>query len=368
MSNTTKMKLLSPYKMGDLQLANRLVMSPLTRSRATADHVPTPLMAEYYGQRATAGLIVTEGTSPSPNGLGYARIPGIYSEEQVAAWKPVTEAVHKNGGHIFMQLMHTGRITHVLNLPEGARVVAPSAIQAAGQMYTDQEGLQDHTVPEEMSLEDIKTAVEEYAQAARNAMRAGFDGVELHGANGYLLSQFLAPNANRRTDAYGGSIPNRAAFVLEVVDATVAAIGAARVGIRFSPHSLAGDFAPDPAADELYAYLAEELNRRGIAYIHLVDHSSLGGAFVPQELKDKVRSAFKNTLILAGGYDAERAEADVEAGRADLVAFGRAFLANPDFVARVESGAPLNDPDRDTFYTPGAAGYTDYPSMTSKLA
>jgi len=356
--------LFSKATLGPLTLQNHMVMSPLTRSRATGN-VPNDLMVEYYSQRASAGLIITEGTSPSPNGLGYARIPGIFSNEQVASWKKVTDAVHAKGAKMFMQMMHTGRIGHPLNLPKGAKVLAPSAVRAAGQMYTDAEGLKDHPTPEAMTEADIMAAQAEFVNAAINAVKAGFDGIELHGANGYLLEQFIRPNSNTRTDRYGGGIENRARFVLEVAAATIAAIGADKVGIRLSPFGVFNDMPlyPEMAAD--YAYLAGKLNDLGLVYIHLVDHSSQGAPIVPDSMKATFRKTFKRSLILSGGYDLARAESDLAARKADLIAFGKAFLANPDLVERWKAQAALNAFDASTFYTPGAKGYTDYPALTA---
>lgn len=358
--------LFSPTKLGSLTLKNRLVMSPLTRNRAVGG-VPNDLMAEYYAQRAaSAGLIITEGTSPSPNGLGYPRIPGAFSDAQAAGWKKVTSAVHAKGAKIFLQLMHTGRIGHPNNLPAGAQVVAPSAVAAAGEIYTDAEGPRPHATPKAMTEADIKTAIGEYVHAAKNAVTAGFDGVELHGANGYLLEQFIRPNSNRRTDAYGGPIENRARFVLEVVKAVAAAIGKDKVGIRLSPYGAFNDMPPYSEMEADYTYLARELNKLGILYVHLVDHSSMGAPVVPQSIKDTFRKEFKGALILSGGYDLARAEADLAAGKGDLVAVGRPILANPDLVERWKAGAPLNPPDPATFYTPGPKGYTDYPVLAKQ--
>jgi N-ethylmaleimide reductase len=354
--------LFSKTTLGPLELQNRLVMCPLTRSRATGS-IPNDLMAEYYSQRASAGLIVTEGTSPSPNGLGYARIPGIFSDAQVAGWKKTTDAVHKKGAKIFVQLMHTGRIGHQLNLPAGAKIVAPSAVAAAGQMFTDAEGMKPHPTPEAMSEADIKSTIAEYVKAAKNAVAAGFDGIELHGANGYLLEQFIRPNSNVRTDQYGGAIENRARFVLEVVAATTAAIGKDKVGIRLSPFGTFNDMPLYPEMEADYGYLAGKLNDTGMMYIHLVDHSANGAPKVPDSIKATFRKSFKRSLILSGGYDAKRAEADLEAGKGDLIAVGKPILANPDLVERWKKGVALNAPDMATFYTPGPKGYTDYPAL-----
>jgi N-ethylmaleimide reductase len=357
----SKYKLFTAAKLGKLALSNHMVMAPMTRCRAIGN-VPNDLMAEYYGQRATAGLIITEGTAPSPNGLGYARIPGCFSKEQVEGWKKVTSAVHKKGGHIFLQLMHTGRISHSLNLPVGAQIIAPSAVKAAGQMWTDAKQMQDFPVPKQMDDQDLLLTLTEYIASAKHAVEAGFDGVELHAANGYLLEQFLSPVSNIRTDKYGGSIENRCRFVLEVVTGVVETIGKEKTGIRLSPYGVASDMPHYPEIAETYTYLAEELNKLGIVYLHLVDHSAMGAPEVPDEIKGIIRTRFKNTLILSGGYDKERAEADIETRKADLIAFGRPFINNPDLVERLENDWPLSQELKmDLFYSADEKGYTDYP-------
>ena len=358
-------KLLTPYKLGSIELKNRIVMSPMTRCRAIGN-VPNDLIAEYYKQRSGAGLIVTEGTSPSPNGLGYARIPGIYSKQQVEGWKKVTSAVNHGGSKIFVQLMHTGRISHELNMPEGSQVLAPSAVKAAGQMWTDSHQMQDFPTPKAMTADDLSQTKAEFVTAALNAVEAGFDGVELHGANGYLLEQFLSPVSNIRTDTYGGSIENRSRFVLEVVTAVAEAIGKAKTGIRLSPFGVASDMPHYPEIDATYTYLAEKLNSIGIVYIHLVDHSAMGAPAVPHEFKKKIRGIFKNTIVLSGGYDKERAESDIESGLGDLVAFGRPFINNPDLVERFRNNWPLtSDLNMDLFYSADEKGYTDYPVFSN---
>ena len=354
--------LYSKATLGPLKLQNHLVMSPLTRNRAIGN-IPNDLMVDYYAQRASAGLIITEGTSPSPNGLGYPRIPGIFSAEQIAGWKKITDAVHARGAKMFIQFMHCGRIGHPLNLPAGARVLGPSAVAAAGEMYTDAEGLKSNAMPLGMTEADIKTAIAEFAQAAKYAVAAGFDGIELHGANGYLLEQFIRPNSNKRTDRYGGGIENRARFVMEVVDAAIAAIGKDKVGIRLSPFGVFNDMPVYPEMEADYTYLAQKLNAAGLVYVHLVDHSPMGAPPVPDSVKAMFRNVFKRTLILSGGYDATRAESDLAAGKCDLIAVGKPFLANPDLVARWKTGAAVNAADFNTFYTPGAKGYTDYPVL-----
>jgi len=353
--------LFAPTPLGPFNLSNRMVMAPMTRSRAVGG-VPNTLMANYYEQRAGAGLIITEGTSPSPNGMGYPNIPGIFTQPQVLGWQAVTEAVHGKGGRIFVQLMHTGRIGHPANLAPGGELLGPSAVAAAGEIFTAT-GLQPHPSPREMSEADIARAIEEFARAGRNAREAGFDGVELHAANGYLLEQFLNPRSNRRQDAWGGDAQRRARFVLEVAAAVSKAIGPDRVGIRLSPYGVFNDMVPFKGIDEAYVSLAKELGRLGLVYLHLVDHSSMGAPLVPQAIKDALRQAFNGQFILSGGYDRDRAEADLMAGRGDLVAFGRPFLANPDLPLRLQQRAPLNAPDASTFYTPGEKGYTDYPCL-----
>ena len=353
-------------KLGSIDLKNRIVMAPMTRCRAIGN-TPNDLMAEYYKQRSNAGLIITEGTSPSPNGLGYARIPGIFSKLQVEGWKKTTKSVHENGGKIMVQLMHCGRISHPLNMPDESQIMAPSQVKAAGQMWTDLKGLQDFSIPKEMTAQDILHAKTEYVAAAENALFAGFDGVELHGANGYLLEEFLSPISNIRTDRYGGSIENRCRFVLEVVAAVAQAIGKEKIGIRLSPYGVASDMPQYPQIHKTYDYLTKELNKLDIAYIHLVDHSAMGAPDVPLEIKKMIRHNFKNTLILCGGYDQESAETAIKSGLTDLVAFGRPFINNPDLVERFKNDWPLSqDLKMDLFYSADEKGYTDYPAHNTK--
>lgn len=353
--------LFTPIKIGSIELKNKIVMAPMTRCRAIGN-IPNDLMKDYYEQRASAGLIITEGTSPSPNGLGYARIPGMYSKQQIDGWKKITTVVHNKGGKIIIQLMHTGRISHALNMPEGARIIAPSAVKAAGQMYTDAKQLQDLPMPQEMSAEDIVTTKQEYIIAAKNAIEAGFDGVELHGANGYLLEQFLSPISNIRKDNYGGNIENRCRFVLEVASAVAEAIGKDKTGIRLSPYGVASDMPHYPEIDSTYNYLSEELNKIGIAFIHLVDHSAMGAPAVPIAIKKLIRNNFKNTIIHCGGFDKAKAGNTLESGLADLIGFGRPFINNPDLVERLENNLPLaKDLNMDLFYSADEKGYTDYP-------
>jgi N-ethylmaleimide reductase len=351
-----------PARLGKLTLQNRFVMSPMTRSRAGEQHAPTDLAATYYEQRAGAGLIVTEGTSPSPNGHGYARIPGLWNEAQVAGWTVVTRRVHAKGAKIFAQLMHTGRVSHPLNMPAGGEVLAPSAVRLeSGQMWTDQKQMQDYPVPRAMTAAEIEKAVHEHALAARNAIRAGFDGVELHGANGYLTEQFLNPGTNLRDDRFGGSVENRTRFALDVVQTMANAVGKERVGVRFSPYGVFNGMGPYPEVDATYAHLARELSKIGIAYVHVVDHSAMGAAPVPDSIKATIRELFRGSYIAAGGFTLPTAEKTLDAKQADLVAFGRPFLANPDLVARFANGWPLTEADMSTAYTPGPKGYIDYP-------
>jgi len=354
-------KLFTPVIVGSIELKNRIVMAPMTRCRAIGN-LPNNLMSKYYKQRAGAGLIITEGTSPSPNGLGYARIPGIYNKKQVDGWKKITKAVHGEGGKIFVQLMHTGRISHLLNMPARAKILAPSAVKAAGQMWTDAEQLQDFQVPAEMTIDELKKTKAEFVTAAKNAIEAQFDGVELHAANGYLLEQFLSPVSNIRTDSYGGSIENRCRFVLDVVSAVAHEIGKEKTGIRLSPYGVASDMPHYPEIDETYKYRAEQLNKIGIVYIHIADHSAMGAPPVSAELKKLIRKIFKNTIILSGGYDLEKAEADLKSGLGDLIAFGRPFINNPDLPDRLKENWILSpELKMDLFYSADEKGYTDYP-------
>jgi len=353
-------RLFTPVTLGSLALANRVVMAPMTRSRAIGN-LPNELMAKFYGDRADAGLLITEGVAPSADGLGYARIPGLFTDAQQAGWKQVTDAVHRKGGRIFVQLMHTGRIGHAANLPAGALIVAPSAIAAPGEMWTDSEGMQPHPVPAEMDEAAIARAIGEFADAAKRAIAAGFDGVELHAANGYLIDQFLNTASNQRTDAWGGSVANRIRFAVEVARAVAAEIGADRVGMRISPYGVFNGMAPDAEMDALYRALVEAASGLGLAYIHVVDHSSMGAPDPGPEIKAAIRAAFKGAYVLSGGYDGARAEADLAAAKGELVAFGRPFISNPDLVSRLREGVALASPDPSTFYTPGERGYTDYP-------
>ncbi|AUB79779.1 alkene reductase [Candidatus Thiodictyon syntrophicum] len=357
--------LFEPVRIRSLQLSNRIVMAPMTRSRAVESNTPNALMAQYYAQRAAAGLIVSEATAPSPDGLGYPRIPGLYNAGQVRGWRLTTDAVHAKGGTIVVQLMHTGRVAQVANLPAGAQVLGPVAGVCPGEMYTDTLGLQPLSPALAMTEDDIAQAVAEFARSAGLAMEAGFDGVELHGANGYLIEQFLNPNVNQRTDGYGGSIEGRNRFAIEVVQAVAAAIGADKVGLRLSPYGVFNGTGPFADVDAQYLALCEDLSALGLLYLHVLDHAAMGAPPVPEGLKVQLRERFDGPFILAGGFDRATAEAALAEQRADLIAFGRPFLANPDLVERMRVGAALNAPDMATFYTPDAKGYTDYPALGS---
>jgi N-ethylmaleimide reductase len=355
--------LFEPYQLGPITLTSRLVMNPMTRSRSNGVGLAGAMMADYYGQRASAGLIITEGTAPTPSGKGYARIPGIWSEKQVESWKPVTAAVHAKGGRIFMQLMHCGRISHPANMTNGATIVAPSAVAAPGQMFTDSLGLQDHPVPRAMSQDEVTQTIASYTKAAVNAIAAGFDGVELHGANGYLIEQFLSPTTNLRTDAWGGSVERRLRFALETAKSVAKAIGGDKVGMRISPYGVNGGMTAYPEIDKTYLALAAGLQEIGLVYLHVADHQAMGAPAVPAALKQGLRKAWTGALLFGGSLDRALAEKGIAEGQYDLAGFGRAFLANPDLVRRWTEGQPLNQPDPKTFFTPGIKGYTDYPAL-----
>ncbi|MCJ8203195.1 alkene reductase [Pseudomonas sp. RGM2987] len=347
--------LLSPALLGKLSLKNHMVMAPMTRSRAGSGDVASPLMAEYYSQRAGAGLIITEGSQVSAQGKGYLRTPGIFTPQQIAGWKQVTEAVHAEGGQIFLQLWHVGRLSHPLVQVNGAQPVAPSAIKADGEIYTI-EGLKPYELPRALELDEIPGVVADFRQAACNAKLAGFDGVEIHGANGYLIDQFLRDGTNKRTDAYGGSVENRARLLKEVVEAVIEVFGASRVGVRLSPiFSYFSMSDSDPQAT--FEHAAGMLSRYGLAYLHIVEAGE--GPFDFRALKRH----FNGPYIANGGYSAERAATAISRGEADLVAFGTPFLANPDLVERFKLGQPLNAPDAATFYQGDERGYTDYPTL-----
>jgi N-ethylmaleimide reductase len=354
--------LFAPVQLGPYRLPNRLVMAPLTRNRAGPGNVPGPLNAEYYAQRASAGLIVSEASQVSAAGQGYPATPGIHSPEQVAGWRLVTDAVHARGGRIFLQLWHVGRISHPSLQPGGALPVAPSAVRPAGQAVTLQ-GLQPFVTPRALELAEIPQVLDQYRAAAANALAAGFDGVEIHAANGYLLDQFLRDGTNQRSDRYGGGPENRARLTLEVTEAVCAVWGPDRVGIRLSPLQPFNDMRDsDPRAT--FTHAVQALSAFGLAYLHVteVGSESPGAAGPPFDLHE-LRRAWRGLYIVNGGYDRDRANAALAAGEADLVAFGVAFLANPDLPERLRRGAALNPPNPDTFYGGAAEGYTDYPFL-----
>jgi N-ethylmaleimide reductase len=355
--------LFDTLNVGRLALPNRILLAPLTRARAGLEHLPNDLMAEYYAQRASGGLLITECTMVAPNTSAFVTEPGIYTAEQITAWKKVTDAVHAKGGRIFMQIWHSGRAAHPA-MNNGAENVGPSAIAIDSEVNTPQ-GKQPNVQPRALSLEEIPTLVQAYVQGAKNAIEAGFDGVEVHGANGYLIDQFLRDSANQRTDAYGGSLENRARFLFEVLTAVSEAIGADRVGLRLSPlNSYNSMIDSDPLA--LIGFLAERLNAFDLAYLHVMRSD-----FFQQQSADVMpvaRANYKGVLVGNMGYTPEEAEQAISEGKLDAVAFGTAFLANPDLPERIRAGAELNKPNPSTFYTPGAEGYTDYPTMEAAVS
>lgn len=353
--------LFQPYDLGPITLANHIVMAPLTRNRAGAGLVPNELTATYYAQRATAGLLITEATQISAQAQGYQDTPGIYTQAQIDGWRKVTDAVHAKGGRIFVQLWHVGRISHVDLQPGGAAPVAPSAIRAMTKTFVNN-GFTDVSEPRALELQEIPGIIDDFRKAAANAIAAGFDGVEIHGANGYLLEQFLKDGANQRNDEYGGSVENRARLLLEVTAAVKDEIGAERTGVRISPVSPANAIScSDPQPQ--YDYLAEQLNALGIVYLHVVEGATGGPRDVSPFDYDALRQRFKNTWIGNNGYDLALASTQLAQGKADLFAFGRPFISNPDLVERLKTGAPLAPLNPETLYGGGAQGYTDYPSL-----
>lgn len=349
--------LLTPGHIDGFDTRNRMVMAPMTRSRAAAAEVPSELAIEYYRQRASAGLILTEGTAPSARGIGYARTPAIYSPEQIAAWRRITDAVHAKGGRIFLQLMYVGRIGHSANRTTKEPLVAPSAIRAAGQMWTDTLGLQDNDMPRALETREIAGVSAEYAQATRNAITAGFDGIELHSASGYLPMQFLSTGSNHRTDAYGGSLQNRLRFVVETLEAMVKAAGSAsRVGIKISPAMPFNDIQDDNPA-ETYTALVKAISPMGLAYLHVLRSAPLPNVF------ELLRPLFQGPFLAGGGFDRESGNAALAAGVADFIVFGKLFVSNPDLPDRFAKRSALAEFDTSTFYTPGPKGYTDYPAL-----
>jgi N-ethylmaleimide reductase len=354
--------LLSPGRIGNLITKNRMIMAPMTRSRARQGGVPSELAIEYYAQRASAGLIITEGVAPSAAGLGYARTPAIETAEQIDAWKAITEAVHAKGGRMFSQFMHVGRIGHPANRYTDEPLVAPSAIRAAGQMWTDALGMQDYAMPRALETSEISRVVEQYAQATRNALAAGFDGVELHSASGYLPMQFLSSNTNQRTDGYGGSVRNRTRFVVEVLEAMSAAAGSAsKVGIKISPAMPFNDI-HDADPVETYTMLVEAISAMGLAYLHVLRSAPLPNVF------ELLRPLFDGPFAAGGGFTKDTGDAAIDSGLADFVVFGKLFTSNPDLPVRFASDAVLVTPDPSTFYSPGAKGYTDFASLMDAVA
>jgi N-ethylmaleimide reductase len=359
--------LFSPLQVGELALANRIVMAPLTRNRALPGGVPGPLQVEYYRQRASAGLIVTEASQISPEGQGYLDTPGIHSAEQVAGWRRVTDAVHAAGGRIVIQLWHVGRISHVSLLPGGQAPVSSTTRRANGKTFTVR-GFEDVSAPRALRLDELPRIVDDYRHAARNAMQAGFDGVEVHGANGYLLEQFLRDSINDRSDAYGGPIPNRARLMVEVMRAVVDEIGAGRTGLRLSPVTPSNDAGQDSDAQSLYNHVVERLAPLRLAYLHVVEGATGGVRDVAPFDYAALRERYQHghaaaAWMVNNSYDRAMALDVVARGAADLVAFGRPFIANPDLVRRLREDTPLNPLQRETLYGGGAAGYTDYPSL-----
>ena len=364
---TTAPTLFDTYKLGDITLANRIVMAPLTRNRAGEGLVPSPLAVTYYGQRASAGLIVTEATQISPTAQGYQDTPGLFTQAQIDGWKPITETVHAKGGHIFVQLWHVGRVSHRSLQPGGAAPLAPSAIRANTKTFVNN-GFADVDEPRALTLEQIPGIVDDFRKAAANALLAGFDGVEIHGANGYLIDQFLRDGANQRTDAYGGSIENRVRFLKEVMEAVTAEIGAARTGIRISPVTPANGLTDsDPAA--LFAHVMDVLETIGPVYVHMIEGATGGPRdVVPGFDFEALRKRYSGTWMVNNGYDKAMAEEAIASGKADLVAFGKAFVSSPDAVERLRIGAAFNDVDRDHLYGGGAKGYIDYPTLEGVVA
>jgi N-ethylmaleimide reductase len=353
--------LFESVQVGDLRLPNRIVMAPLTRNRATrGTDAPNDLNAEYYTQRASAGLIISEGTQVSQQGQGYIWTPGIYTPEQVAGWRRVTDAVHAAGGRIAIQLWHVGRVSHATLQPDGQAPVAPSPIRAATKTYIAT-GFADVSEPRALGIDEIPNVLREYEQAARNAKEAGFDGVEIHAANGYLLDQFMKDGSNHRTDAYGGSIPNRVRLTLEVAERVAKVWGSGRVGIRFSPAKV--NDAADSNPQAVFGYAAEKLGDMGLAFVHMIEGQTRGPRDAGGLDYVALRQAFRGTYMANNGYDRDLAIETVSQNRADLIAFGRAYVANPDLVERLRLDAPLNEPDQATFYGGDAKGYTDYPAL-----
>lgn len=360
-------RLFEPFKLGPITLPNRVVMAPLTRNRAVPPGmVPSPLAIEYYAQRASAGLLITEASQVSQQGQGYQDTPGIYSKEQVAGWRKVTEAAHERGGRIFIQLWHVGRISHDSLQPNGGKPVAPSAIRAKGKTFVNGT-FTDISEPRALELSEIPGIIDDFRRGAENAMAAGFDGVEIHGANGYLLDQFAKDGTNKRTDAYGGSIENRARLMLEVSKAVAAAAGPERTGIRISPVTPANDVS-DSNPQPLFDHIVDHLDALKLTYIHVIEGATGGPRDNAPFDYASLRKRFSRAYVANNGYDLALANKVLDANAADLIAFGKPFISNPDLVERLKKGAPLNAPDKATFYGGGAKGYTDYPTLAATEA
>lgn len=360
----SKSILLNPLSKGGINVKNRVAMAPMTRCRAIGN-IPNNLIATYYAQRNNGGLIITEGNAPSPNGIGYARTPGIYSNEQVEAWVNVTKETKKNETIFFTQLMHVGRVGHSANMVSGATLLAPSGISANADIWTDTQAMQKTELPKEMTNDDIEQTINEFVMASQNAIKAGFDGVELHGANGYLIEQFLNSETNIRKDGFGGSIENRAKFLLQLVEKVGNAIGFEKVGVRLSPYNQFNSMPIYSDIAEMYSYLSIALNKLNIAYLHLLDYAALVSD-EGKELLKVIRANFSNILICNGGYNKQRAEQLIDTNEADMVSFGLAYIANPDLVNRIENNYEWAQPDNNTFYTADAVGFTDYPNAIGK--
>ncbi len=364
---STPTKLFEPFRLGPITLPNRLVMAPLTRNRAVPPGmVPGALAVDYYGQRASAGLLITEASQVSQQGQGYQDTPGIYSKEQVAGWRKITDRVHERGGRIFIQLWHVGRVSHTSLQPGGGKPVAPSAVRAKTKTFVNG-NFTDVSEPRALELAEIPGIIDDFRRATANAIEAGFDGVEIHGANGYLLDQFAKDGANKRTDAYGGTIENRARLMLEVSKEVAAEIGAERTGIRISPVTPANDIS-DSNPQPLFDYIVDQLNALKLVYIHVIEGATGGPRDIAPFDYGSLRKRFAGAYMANNGYDFELATKVLAAGSADLIAFGKAFISNPDLVERLKRGAPLNEWDKTTFYGGGAKGYTDYPTLTAEPA
>lgn len=353
------MKLFQSINLNGIELSNRVVMAPLTRRRCSRDNNPVDIMIEYYRQRAGAGLIIAEGTSPSPNGVGYPNMPGLYTSNQLKLWKRITNAVHENEGKIFLQIMHTGRVAHINNLPKGSNVLAPSSVQHRGEVSTYDLGKQPYSIPNKMTLEEIQSTIKEYVECSEMAISAGFDGVEIHSAHGYLPNQFLNTSSNLRDDNYGGNEENRIRFLIDILEQCSASIGSKKVGLRVSPFSYVDSAEEDSEVCSMYKSLTSKLNNLNLAYLHL---SHMGDKTkIKFELWKEIRKLYKGTIILCGDFIKDTAERAIQNGEADLIAFGRDFISNPDLVERMKNNWPIEKRDPEFWYTDGEKGLTDYP-------